>query len=125
MGKLSRSKGARFERRIARWLSLILGRDVMRQTDEPQQGNRGDVRVSLSPSTNLVIQAKHQKRPSVWRAMAEAEEACRSKGDFPVACVRRHGGDDLVVMRPRDFSRLMACLDHARSDWSDIPSETW
>lgn len=122
MGKLSRTKGAAFERRIARWLSRILGIEVWRQTDETQQGNMGDVRIALAEPAaahpllqhgQLVIQAKHMKQPSPWRALGEAEDAA---GDnFPVACIRRHGGEDIVVMRPDVFAWL---LTGNRSDWS-------
>lgn len=97
---------------VARWYQEILQTEVNRQTDEPQQGNRGDVPVYLSPSILLITQAKHQRQPSPWRAMREAEEAAISRSDgatsvLPVACVRRHGGEDLVCMRPRDFSKLL------------------
>jgi len=120
MGKRSIRKGKAFERRIARWLSSVLGMEVRRQTDEPQQGNVGDVRVSLSPSTRLVVQAKHQKQPSPWRAIEEAESAA-DPDDIAVACVRRHGGEDIVVMRPQVFRAMLDA--YAGAKMHDLPSE--
>lgn len=111
MGKSQREKGARFERRIARWLSKVLGRDVHRQTNETQQGNVGDVRVQVGSNLTLVIQAKHRQAPSPWSALAEAEASATSRSDIPVACIRRHGGEDLVVMRPDVFAMLLADFD--------------
>lgn len=123
MGRSQRDKGARFERKIANWLSEVLDTEVNRQTNETQQGNMGDVVASLSPSILLVVQAKHQSQPSPWRAMQEAEEAATSRSEeatsvLPVGCVRRHGGEDLVTMRPADFSKLLQAAElgdyHAR-----------
>jgi hypothetical protein len=54
-----------------------------------------------------VIQAKHRKSPSPWKAMAEAEIAGTSHSDIPVAVVRRNGGDTLVCLRPEDFAYLL------------------
>ena len=133
MGKAQRAKGARFERTIARWYSKVVGREVRRQTDEPQGGNLGDIRVSLSNWVTLVTQAKHQKSPSPWRAMQEAEEAAathsRSSGDdvrqyyIPVACIRRHGGEDLVCLRPVDFGRMVRAI--MKQDHRPLQPHTW
>lgn len=106
MGAHQRRKGANFERKIARWMKAL--GDFWRQTDETQQGNVGDVRDRTSRFP-LVVQAKHQKQPSPWKAMEEAETACRGE-DIPVAIVRRHGGEDLVIHRPEGYMRLMSTL---------------
>lgn len=106
MGAHQRNKGARFERAVARWLRVLAG-EFHRQTDEPQQGNVGDIKSSKWP---LSIQAKHQKQPSPWRALAEAEEAARVE-EIPIAMIRRHGGEDMVAMRPEAFMRIVTTLD--------------
>lgn len=109
MGASQRAKGHSFERRVAKWLRDHGIGNFWRETDETQQGNVGDVRDKASRFP-LVIQCKHQKAPSPWKAMKEAEEAVRP-GELAVAAVRRHGGEDLVIMRPRDFMVLLRAIE--------------
>lgn len=115
MGKLSREKGAAFERRIARWLNEEfpwMFAEFVRQTEESQQGNVGDVK-DKNGEAALIVQAKHQKSPSVWKAVKEVEEASKAQmrpgGERPlgVACIRRDGGEDIVAMRPHVFWALV------------------
>ena len=122
MGKLSRTKGANFERRLARWFSYLFNDRIFRQTDETQQGNRGDIRFEIprgcAQGLQLVVQAKHMRQPSIWAALAEAEKACSDDAtDLAVACVRRHGGEDVVVMRPDVFALLIAGIPRG---WKDF-----
>ena len=123
MGRLSREKGARWERRLANWMNALrLGSlDWRRELRETQQGNVGDVR-EITGQHPLVIQGKHEKQPSPWKATTEAREgATTSEGNalFGVACIRRHGGEDLVCMRPDTFAVLLEAL-RAATDHMDV-----
>jgi len=117
MGKLSRDKGAAFERRVANWLNAVLGtsesRDWKRELRETQQGNIGDVR-DTTESYPFVIQCKHMKKPSPFKALQEAREgALRSHGrpEDGVAIVRRHGGEDMVCMGVGTFGALVRAME--------------
>lgn len=117
MGKLSRDKGARFERYIARRLNQqeFVSGDFRRELRETQQGNIGDVK-DQHGTWPLVIQAKHKKVVDVKGAVREAELAAKTKASggkhkIPVAWVRWHGGEEVVAMRPEIFLLLLQVLD--------------
>lgn len=115
MGRLSRNKGAAFERLIAKWMNMLglWCADWRRELRETQQGNIGDVRDYMR-AWPLRIQCKHMKKPSPFKALREAKEAA-SRGDEPewfgVAMIRRHGGEDMVCMDPRLFGALIKVFD--------------
>ena len=112
MGKLSRRKGARFEREIARRLSAVTGSTVERNLEEVRAGNSGDL-VSDLPCT---FQLKCGKAPSVWRALKEAQEAADGTGQFAVAVVRRNAShsseqpEDVAVLSLDDFTEILSQL---------------
>jgi hypothetical protein len=141
MGKSQRVKGHSYERKIVRWLKRMLF-EANRNVTETQTGNTGDVFVKLrwakpNPVTfgpfRLVIQAKHWKSPSVWKAMAEAEEAAgrypseveQGTIAIPVAIVRRTSDRTLVVMSPETFAGILAASETAWYDYSpeDVEAE--
>lgn len=116
MGKLSREKGAAFERRVANWLNAVLGtsesKDWKRELRETQQGNLGDVRDSAE-EWPYVIQCKHMKQPSPFRALKEAREgALQSHGRqaFGIAIIRRHGGENLVAMGEDTLATMLCAM---------------
>lgn len=114
MGKLSREKGANFERKIARWLqNLFPSMDWRRNLDETQQGNVGDVR-EKSRKLDMVVQCKHMKKPSPLRALDEAQQAAITSNLHPemgIACIQEHRGTAAVVMDPGLFAVLIATVD--------------
>jgi hypothetical protein len=115
VGKRSRTKGASFERRVAKWLRDAGIGDFWRQTDEPQQGNSGDVR-DVSVSVPITLQVKKGKAPSPWKAMKEAEEGADFYHPIPIAIVHRdqrkpgEGAEQLVLMRPDVFMGILKVL---------------
>ena len=128
MGKPSRDKGHNFERKLVRWFKEMLY-PAERNLTETRTGNTGDVFVPLRWARQsqdwgpyrLVIQAKHKKSPSVWKAMEEAITAARSPSDVPVAIVRRTHDQTLVVMEPRTFAALLAGSEASWADRVEIP----
>ena len=131
-GKLSRDKGANYERGVARWLNSLLLRSAhfRRNVVETQQGNMGDV-LDTGGVHPLVVQCKHKKQMNVRTAIQEAEEAAakRYPGDaflspfMPVAFCKWHGGEEIVAMRRHIFGTLLIALDAPEDGgetWSDF-----
>ena len=123
MGKLSRNKGANFERRIANWMNTLGLRSTVwrRELRETQQGNIGDVRDSTGDYP-IVIQCKHMKNPSPFRALEEAKVAAlkgRGRADLGVAMIRRHGGSDMVCMTPSLFGSMMVAVEALMEYWDE------
>lgn len=111
MGKLSRQKGAAFEREVAIMLRGC-GLDARRNVQETQLGNDGDVLVADFP---LTIQAKVGQRPPVFDALDEAEAVATARGHIPLAFLRRNTGQqrrkrDAVCMRTEDFLMILRFL---------------
>lgn len=117
MGKLSRTKGAAFECRVARWLTKLTGALHRRVLVETQQGNMGDVDCA---EIAWVFQCKIGKRPPIWKAVAEAEEAAETRSEtgefvYGVAAIHRDGGEQVVAMRPETFAHLLC--GHIEEGW--------
>lgn len=112
MGKLSRAKGAAFEREIANLINArIPGAKAKRCLVETQQGNVGDIVNEIG----LAIQCKVGAVPPIYPAIDQAV-AARKAGETPVAIIRRNarGGKkyDLAVLRLDDFLTTVASLRH-------------
>lgn len=105
MGKASRTKGHSFEREVARTLRDAGLGDFWRVTEEPQQGNSGDVKDRSSRSP-LIVQCQHAKRISVEKKFKEAKDAA-GPGEIPVAWLRWHRGEEVVVIGAEDFLHLV------------------
>lgn len=117
-GKASRDKGNRFMQRTAVWLREVLRvGDFWKNVEETQQGNSNDLKDQSSDPFPLAVECKHQRTPSPWAALKQAE-AGATKGHLPVAIIRRHGGEDMVCMRPDDWAVLVLC---ARLIWEEDP----
>lgn len=82
------------------------------------RGNIGDVRLEQGGSPlpeGLLAQCKKGKRPSVWKAVEQAEEASEDTACLPVAVVWRDrgspqgtGSEPVVAMRPETFAALVS-----------------
>jgi hypothetical protein len=117
MGKLSRMKGANYEREVARWLNLLMlkSTDFKRNVTECQQGNKGDV-IDLTARHPLVGQCKHRKKMDVRSAMKEAEEAAEqqflgSSYYMPLAFCKWHGGEEIIAMRRDTLGPLLIAAE--------------
>lgn len=80
----------------------------------------GDV---YAPNGLLVVQCKTGKRPPIWQALAEAEEAAHYRGAerpghlcLAIAAIHRdapspgHHSNDAIVMSPETFSFLYSSV---------------
>ena len=72
----------------------------------------------------LVVQCKVGKRPPIWKALAEAEEAAKKRSEgrgfkrTGIACIHRDGGEKMVVMTPETFANLtFPALDEPHEGW--------
>ena len=121
MGKLSKVKGDRFENRLARWMNVFTGAKTSespsqawkREIRETQQGNMGDV-VDTTGVWPLILEGKHRKAPSPWKALQQVKEAAleyHGREALGVAMIRRQGGEDLVIMTPHLFATMTAMID--------------
>ena len=126
MGKLSTEKGKAFERRIAKWMRDLGSRfgGFVRELRETRDQNIGDVYDEMD-EYQVVIQCKHMKRPSPFKALKEAKEGAVSRGRHEalgVACIMRDGGEKMVCMDPRLFQLLLDCYFNDFLSWADIES---
>lgn len=125
MGKLSRAKGASFERETANRLEMIdPSVKARRCLIETQQGNQGDIVTTLP----LAIQCKVGAVPPIYDAIDQAVEAARGRADIlPVAIIRRNATGtrarhDLTVLRTDDFLRLLRLVvDQHGQDFTTLP----
>lgn len=109
MGRVSRDKGARFEREIAN-MFVEWGIRARRNLEEVRSGNRGDL--EFPDGEGLAVQLKVGENPSVWKAIQEAVEAA-GPDDLPIAIVRRNQRgsrpkQDIAVLRLEDLLDLIA-----------------
>lgn len=113
MGKSQRRKGHDWERRIVRWLNQFDGVEAERNLTETREGNSGDVLVEWRSSRRLksaliLIEAKHRKRVSPWKALDEARDAAVSRSNcVGVAIVKETHGDTEVWIDIIDLPWLM------------------
>ena len=63
-----------------------------------------------------VIQCKIGKRPPIWKALAEAQEAAEKRSEGRgymrrgIAVIHRDGGEKMVVMAPETFAWLSGAI---------------
>lgn len=103
MGKLSRNKGASWEREVSNRFTAVTGEPFKRNLTETREGNAGDV-VSALP---IAIQCKVGARPPVWDALKEAQDVAM-EGDLAVAVCKKNGSrhnppEEIVAMSLADF----------------------
>lgn len=101
MSRLSRTKGAAYERALANELSDALGFVVQRKLGQARDGG-----YDLTECGPFVIEAKRRAKIAVYDWMAQVEKAAQA-GQTPVVVMRADGKDSLALLRLRDFIPLM------------------
>ncbi len=105
MGKLSRTKGAAYERVVSAFLRSIFGPNVRRGLQSRGGGKEvPDVTGEDLPSW-IHIEAQHAKQASPWVKLRQAEDDAPDKK--AVVFIKKHGGEELVGMRPETFKYIM------------------
>ena len=92
MSKLSRNKGANYEREISKTIHEVLGVRVKRNLTQYQQGEEGDL--LMGP---FVLECKRRKSIAIYEWMAQADAACKPD-QVPVVVCRGDGKKSLMVM---------------------------
>ncbi len=114
MSKLSRDKGATFEREIANELSALLGRKVKRNIGQARDG--GDD-ITLPPYR---IECKRRDRIAVYAWLDQCAEACNTSKDpreltpssaaeanVPIVVARGDHREAIVIMQWDTFKTLL------------------
>lgn len=111
MGKLSRTKGAKEELRVAKLYLDVLGTDVKRELAQTQyiEGLGRDLR-GTSP---YCIQVKCGKTISPKAALREAISALDISYTIPVVHARLDGDKSMVFLREEDWMRIVKQLKEA------------
>ena len=105
MGKLSRNKGARFERFVANKLKRVFGENTTRSSG---QCFSGDTRADVD-CPEIWVECKVGKRPNIKAALEQAEEAAGSSGSekTAVAICKWDRGEPIASMRLDDFIDIL------------------
>jgi hypothetical protein len=112
MTKLSRTKGANWERACCHLLRQA-GVRAERNLNESRHGLESDLDVANAP---LTVQCKTGANPSVWRAVSEADRAGQQTGGFAVALVHRdqrrpgESAQEIAAMPLDDWLSLVGLL---------------
>lgn len=102
MGKMSRDKGARFERTLAGKFKDY-GYDAMRTAQHcGKSGDAADV-VGLP---NIHVEAKHCERMTLYDWMAQAKRDSEGTGNLPAVFHKKNRGEILVTMEFDDWMQL-------------------
>ncbi len=107
MSKLSRTKGAVEERRVAALYTSILGTKVQRELSQYQESSGRD----LKGCEPWCVQCKHGKRVQVREAYYEAASAVDKKYTIPIAHIHDHGLPPLVVLSEEDWMTIVERLN--------------
>lgn len=109
MGKLSRNKGAAWEREVASRMTEATGVECKRCLIETREGNSGDITTELPYS----VQCKVGQRPNPIAALEEARESAIPGEEMPVAIIKRnqHGKEPMREVAVIDFEDFLMLAD--------------
>lgn len=105
MSKMQRTKGASYERVLAKRFQYIYP-GARRGIGQARSAKE----VPDVDGTPWWVEAKHQKCPNLWAALSQAEEATDQR--VPLVVARRNGGAEVAVMRLEAFLVILAELEN-------------
>ena len=100
MGKMSRDKGKRFERQLAR-IFREYGYSDSRRTAQ-YCGNTGDASDVIG-LPGIHVEAKHQEKMKLYDWMDQAKRDSKNTGNMPVVFHRKNNHEILVTMQLDTF----------------------
>lgn len=100
MGKMSRDKGKRFERQLAR-IFREYGYSDSRRTAQ-YCGNTGDASDVIG-LPGIHVEAKHQEQMRLYDWMDQAKRDSKNTGNMPVVFHRKNNHEILVTMQLDTF----------------------
>ena len=104
----SRSKGARFEREVAKWLRDQFGLDARRG----QQFAGGPDSPDVVGWRGVHIEAKHVERLNIEDAMVQSERDAGA--NVPVVIHKKNRTAAMLTVRLEDLERLGVCIANLR-----------
>lgn len=103
MGKMSREKGKRFERQLAK-IFRGYGYSDSRRTAQ-YCGNTGDAS-DVTGLPGIHVEAKHQEKMKLYDWMDQAKHDASGTGEMPVVFHKRNNHEILVSMQLDTFFEL-------------------
>ena len=101
MAKISRQRGATYEREVANDIFEALGVRIKRNLKQYQQSEEGDLILG-----QYLIECKRRKKIAVHEFMEQADKACEP-GQTPVVIMRADGKKSLAMMHLPDLLALL------------------
>jgi Holliday junction resolvase len=101
MSKLSRQRGASYEREIAAEVFEVTGHKVRRNLNQYQVKDEGDLILG-----QFLIECKRRRKIAVYEWMEQAERSS-NPSQTPVVVMRADGEKSLAVMRWPDLLKLL------------------
>jgi hypothetical protein len=101
MAKISRQRGATYEREVAKEIFENLGVRIKRNLVQYQEANQGDLLLG-----DYLIECKRRRKIAVYEWMDQAEAACRID-QTPIVAMRADGEESLAVMYLSDLLKLL------------------
>lgn len=101
MSKLSRQRGATYEREVANEIFEMLGIRIKRNLKQYQQSEEGDLILG-----DYLIECKRRRKIAVYDWMKQADTAC-TPGQTSVVICRADGEKSLAIMHLPDLLKLL------------------
>jgi hypothetical protein len=101
MSKLSRTRGASYEREVANEIFDVLGIRIKRNLKQYQDKDEGDLILG-----DYLIECKRRRKIAVYDFMEQADRSCKA-GQTPIVIMREDGGKSLAVLHLRDLLKLL------------------
>ena len=101
MAKISRVRGATYEREVANEIFDSLGVRIKRNLKQYQQRDEGDLILG-----DYLIECKRRRKIAVYEFMAQAD-ASWEYGQTPIVIMRADGEKSLAVMHLPDLLKLL------------------
>ena len=119
MAKISRQRGATYEREVANQIFDMLGIRIKRNLKQYQQAEEGDLILG-----QYLIECKRRKKIAVHEFMEQADKACEP-GQTPVVIMRADGKKSLAMLHLPDLLKLLGNeLDPHQSQDESPPGDS-
>jgi hypothetical protein len=115
MAKISRTRGATYEREVAAKIHDVLGVKLKRNLQQYQEKGLGDLILG-----KFIIECKRRRKIAVYEFIEQAEAACKP-GEVPVVIMRADGKESLALMY---LDELLPLLGNELPQQSQVDAST-
>jgi hypothetical protein len=99
VGKRSRTKGAQYEREVAKKITAALGVEFKRRLGQAREGGH-----DLTSRTPLITECKRRaKSIAALQWLEQAKASCTSDDHIPIVVTRGDNSEDVLVMYFDEF----------------------